>query len=314
MGKTGHKIKILFFGTPEIAAQHLETCLKEPSYQIVGVVTQPDQPSGRGQKLTPPAVKTLVSGAPDVKLFQPQQLKTQEFIEEIKALNADLGVSVAYGRLMPEALIKTPKYHCINVHFSALPKLRGPSPVESTILEGLPQAGCTVFWIDKDMDSGPILLQETLPVLSGETAPQLYERLRPIGVKLLHQAIKLIAQERAPRVTQQHDLATYCKIIKKKDGLINWHEDAGMIERKIRAFIKWPKATTNLFGRKLHLLEATPWPKAGYDGAIGDIVHLEKGQGFVVKCAQGSLLIRKVKPEGKRAMPAWSFVQGLHLK
>ncbi|MEK6544381.1 MAG: methionyl-tRNA formyltransferase [Elusimicrobiota bacterium] len=303
-------MKLIFFGTPQIAAEHLQALFDSPENEVLALVCQPDKPRGRGQTLEPCASKALaLRHDSTLPILQPTSLRDEAFKETFKRLGAELGVSVAYGRIIPADVFSMPKAGCINVHFSLLPRLRGPSPLEYTILEGHNETGCTTFLLEKEMDTGPMLMQETVPVLPRETAPQLGVRLTAIGIRLMLRSIALIAKDKAPKLPQNHTLATYCKMIRKEDGNIDWSKPAAATERMIRAFIRWPKAKATLYGQRLSILEAQVVADSSADEP-GTITGLVKERGFVVKCGSESLLVTQVQPEGKKPMSAWSFVQG----
>lgn len=304
-------MRLVFFGTPGLAVHYLIELTQDPRQVIAGIVTQPDKPKGRGLTIWPCAVKEAAGKLNIPVLLQPENLKNADFVRAFKNTRCDLGVVVAFGRIIPKEILSLPRHGLINVHFSLLPQLRGPSPVETSILWGLEKTGVTIFWITEKMDAGPIISQEALPINPQETAPQLRLRLIPLGMRLLKEALEKIPLGRAPRQTQEEAQASYSKIIKKEDGFVSWESPASEIERKIRAFVEWPKAQAQLFGKNVAILEASVHQDTATDKKTGEIIGIEKARGFVIKCKEGSLLIERVHPEGKKPMLALDFLRGI---
>lgn len=278
---------------------------------IAGIITRADKPKGRGLEKTPSPVKSLAQELNLRPVFEPEQLDDQHE-KAWRTMAPDLGVVVAYGKILPKRILEIPKKGFINVHFSLLPKLRGAAPAEYAILEGLDVTGVTIFWLDEGMDTGPILIQRGTPVKPEETAPELLERLTDIGTELLPEALTLIEQGRALKTPQNESLATYAKRLNKNDGQLNWSEPAHVLERKIRAFSAWPTCRATIEGRPVQILKA----KAGADqhpgeGGAGEITRIERPLGFFIKCGSGELMIHELRPEGGRAMSAWAFLQGI---
>lgn len=290
----------------------MQAIVSQTTYQVVGVATQPNQPKGRGLKVKASAVKEQALKLGLNPVLEPLDLKKDMgFLKQFNELKPDLAVTAAYGRILSKEILTCPRLGCINVHFSLLPRLRGASPIESAILEGYSSTGVTIFWMDEAMDTGAILTQEQVPIFPQETALQLRQRLVPLGIKLLLESLRLIAAGKAPRAPQDHTLASYCQLIRKEDGQIHWQESADIIERKIRAFAGWPKCETTFQGKRLQILKAKVVENGPSKEALpGQIIRLERGVGFIIKCNKGSLLIEEVQPEGKRPMSAWAFLQG----
>ncbi|MBI4667976.1 MAG: methionyl-tRNA formyltransferase [Elusimicrobia bacterium] len=309
-------MRIVFFGTPHTAAVHLDALIKNRRKDIVGVITKPDQPQGRGLKTMPSPVKALALEAGLDKIFEPAKIKDEGFQKQLNSLEPDLGVVVAYGKILPRPALESPKLGLINVHFSLLPKLRGPTPVEYAILEGYEKTGVTIFWLDEGMDTGPILSQEETAVGPDEDARQLLGRLTDIGTKLLIEAVEKIESGWAEKIAQDSGLATYSKKLEKSDSLIDWSQNAIVIERKIRALISWPGCHTLLGGRTIEILSAKAVEMNDATSAFkpGQITRVEKGAGFFIKCGSGELFVKNIRPQGGRAMSAWSFLQGLRIK
>ncbi|MEK7287192.1 MAG: methionyl-tRNA formyltransferase [Elusimicrobiota bacterium] len=303
-------MRILFFGTPALAAGYLRTLLESARHDIAGVVTRPDAPQGRGQKFGPSAVKALAAQYRLGPVFTPTHPRDADFSGALSDLRADIAVVVAYGKILPETILSATRTGFINVHFSLLPKLRGPSPAEYAILEGHADTGVSLFWIDQGMDTGPLLAQQSLPISPKETAPELLQRLERLGQNLLLKSLDRVAQGTAPKIPQNHTLASYSKIIKKEDGLIEWSEPAIKIECKIRAYAAWPKCWSTINGDRLQILKASAGPDQNGTREIGQVLNAEAAKGFFVKCGIGEILVETVCPEGGRPMPASAWLAG----
>lgn len=303
-------LKTLFFGTPDTAVPFLRR-LAEKS-RVLGVVTAPDRPAGRGHDLAAPAVKRAARelGLP---LFQPSSLKDPAALEKIRQWGtADLGVVVAYGYLIPKGIFSHPAQGLVNVHFSLLPRYRGAAPVQWALINGETETGVTLFRIEEGLDSGPIFLQKAVAVAPGDNAPALRGRLSEEGIRLMEEALDRFAKgpwEPAP----QRGEASRAPALKKEDGRIPWGRlGAAQAVNLIRGTWEWPGAYTTLQGR-LHRVrgaEAAPWE----GGAPGEVVSVEKGRGFLIKCASGALRVLRIQPEGKKETDAWDFWNGARLK
>lgn len=312
-------MKVVFFGTPDVAASHLESLAKENKHQILAVITRADKPRGRGQELLPSDVKQSALKLGISQILTPENIKTPEFLQTLQSFNADLGVVVAYGKLLPDTVINAPKLGCINVHFSLLPKLRGASPVEFAVWEGHKETGCTTFWIEKEMDAGDMIVQKSTAIDPAESAPELRKRLTTLGCETLSESLALIEKNQAPRIKQDHGKATFTRLIKKEDGAVNFKtQDAAAIDRTVRALREWPRVSFKFFGKNIQILKARAlenvsgsWQESPDSPTP---FYVEKGKGFVLKCAQGGLLVEEIQAEGKPPAAAWSYVQGLRLK
>ena len=298
MGK--EKLKIIFLGTPKFGAIILEELVKN-NYKPVLVITTPDKPVGRKQILTPPPVK-LVAQKYNIPVSQPEIIANLK--SEILNLKSDLIVVAAYGQIIPKDILKTPRYGCLNIHPSLLPKYRGPSPIQATILNNDQQTGVTIILMDEKIDHGPILANSKFQIPNSKiTYQELNRKLANLGVKLLIKTIpKWIKGKIKPKI--QNELkASYTKILKREDGKIDWSKPAKEIERQIRAFHPWPGSFTFCKrGNKtfrVKILEA-------------DVSKTENPQGLSVKCGRDYLVIKKLQPEGKKPMTAEEFLRGYH--
>ena len=309
-------VKILFFGTAQISKSFLEN-LYVNNHDIF-CVTMPDKPAARGQKLTPPAVKmfALEKGIP---FIQPENFD-DDVIRQIKNFNADAGIAVAYGKLIPQEVFNLPKYKTFNIHFSLLPKYRGAAPVQRALLNGETQTGVTSFFIEKTLDTGYILLQQTLPIEDKDTAKTLFEKLIPLGIETMNDTLKLLVNKN-PQGRKQEGDASFAPALKKEEGLIDWKKNAKEILNMLRGFYPWPGiycvvSKGKLEGKRLKILdfEIIETNTVNVDADAGKVFLIEKNKGFSVICGRGKILITKVQPENKPEMSAWDFLQSGHLK
>lgn len=288
MGNSSASHKVLFFGTPEIAVPCLEALHAAPGYDVVGVVTKPDKPVGRKQVMTPSAV-AQAADALGVSVFKPKTLRPNKpagltAIEELSALGADVCVVFAYGKILPREVLEMTPHGCVNVHPSLLPELRGPSPIQSAILHGLLETGISIMLLDEEMDTGPLLLQRALKVGERETAKTLHDRVAEEAPPVLLEALDGYLDGTLTPEPQDNAKATYCELIKKEDGEIDWSCSPAEIDRQIRALTPWPGAFTIKDGLRVKILEA----------------HVENGR----------LKIDTVQPAGKKPMLYEEFVRG----
>lgn len=306
-------MKLIFMGTPEAAVPALKRCVGD-GHEVVAVWTQPDRPAGRGNKLTPPPVKEYAL-AQNIPVYQPTKIKTPEALALFASHEADAAVVVAYGRILPAAILKTPPAGCINVHFSLLPKYRGAAPVNWVIVCGERVTGVTTMLMDEGLDTGPVLLQRAVEIGAKETAPELMERLAAAGADLLSETL-LRLDEIEPRA-QNHAEASLAPILKREDGKIDWSRRAAEIERCVRGFQPWPNAHTNYAGRRLIVWRAEE--VAGASDAqkklSGGEVVTARGDDLTVACGGDTFLrLLEVQPETKRRMNARDFLNGVKLQ
>jgi methionyl-tRNA formyltransferase len=307
------KLKIVFLGTPEIACGFLSR-LAATGHEIAGVISQPDRPVGRGLKLCCAPVSCL-AGELKLKVFKPAS--RQELHAVISELKPDLGVVVAYGRLIPQETLDLARYGFLNVHFSLLPKYRGAAPVQWALINGEKVTGVTLFWLDKGMDTGPVFLRREEPVLEDDDAASLFARLSVTGGELLAEGLAKISPGAITREPQSGE-ASMAPKLGAADALLDFSQPAARLLGRVRGLACGPRARFCLGlpdGRKLNVqvLEAALRPGAGA-GPSGSVLSIEPGAGFIVKCGDGGLLLKTVKPEGKRGMPAADFLNGLRLK
>lgn len=269
------------------------------------MVTQPDRPAGRGRKLTSPPVAVRAREL-DLRVLQPERL--QDARAELERLRPEVGVVVAYGRLIPRWLLTLPPHGFLNVHPSLLPRYRGASPIPHAILNGDPETGVTVIRLTEELDAGPILAQERVPILPQDTAGTLEARLAEVGAALLVRTLEALEQSRVHPQPQDASTATYCQKLTKEDGRIRWEDPADRIERHIRAMDPWPGAFTTRGGQLLKIWRARVVSAQG-SGRPGEIVRRTR-EGFVVATGEGALEVLEVQPPGGRRMPAAAYVRG----
>jgi methionyl-tRNA formyltransferase len=296
-------MRIVFIGTGKIGVPTLQALLKS-EHEVVGVVTQSDKPVGRAQSIEPPPIKKALA-ATKMRVLQPARIKEQTAIEEIRALEPDVVVVMAYGQLLPREVLEIPKIACLNLHASLLPRWRGAAPIQAAIAAGDPETGITGMYMDEGLDAGDILLQRTIDILPDDTGGSLHDRLAQIAPEALLESLQLLANGRAPRTPQDNTFATYAPKLKREDGRIDWSESAEAIERKIRAFDPWPGAFMEFDGRNLKIFSAVI---VGFCGMPGEILRNEKQ--LVVAAGEGALSLGEVQLEGKRRMSVAEFLRG----
>jgi methionyl-tRNA formyltransferase len=310
-------MRILFIGTGEIGLPTLRMLHEWRDHELVGVITQPDKPVGRDQKITPPPIKKALchpSSHSDVAyaisecellILQPVRMKAGESIEEIRALEPDVIVVMAYGQILPRDVLQIPKFACLNLHASLLPRWRGAAPIQAAIAAGDPETGITVMYMDEGLDTGEILLRRKIEIAPDETGGSLHDKLAQIAPEALAEAILLLDQGKAPRLPQENQLATYAPKLRREHGRIDWSEPAEVIERKIRAFDPWPGAFMEIDHRNLKIFGATI---ADGRGKPGEISRNENE--LIVTAGEGALSLGEVQLEGKRRMSAAEFLRG----
>ncbi|BCJ04367.1 methionyl-tRNA formyltransferase [Pseudomonas sp. RtIB026] len=289
-------MRIVFAGTPEFAAEHLKALLDSP-YEIVAVYTQPDRPAGRGQKLMPSAVKALAV-AHDIPVYQPQTLRNADAQAELAALKPDLMVVVAYGLILPQAVLDIPRLGCINSHASLLPRWRGAAPIQRAVEAGDSESGVTVMRMEAGLDTGPMLLKVVTPIGADDTGGTLHDRLAEMGPPAVVQAIAGLADGSLQGEVQDDALATYAHKLNKDEARIDWSRPAVELERLIRAFNPWPVCHSTLDGESVKVLAAN---LSTGQGAPGEILSASK-DGLVVACGDGALSLTRLQLPGGKAL------------
>ena len=301
-------LRIVFMGTPEFACPTLRTLI-ERGEQVVAVVTQPDRPKGRGQQTLPPPVKVLAE-LHGIPVLQPVKVRHPDAIEEIRALKPDLIVVIAFGQILPKALLDIPGSGCINVHASLLPRYRGAAPLNWCIINGETETGVTTMLMDVGLDTGDMLLKRVTPIDPDEDTSSLHDRLSGIGAELLAETIDLAARGLLEPIKQDDALTCYAPMLKKEDGLIDWGKDAPGIKNLVRGMTPWPGAFSYLDDKLLKVFRVQCTSGTGAPGEV-----LAAGRdGIEVACGEGSVIIHELQLEGKKRLPAAEFLAGCKLE
>ncbi len=303
-------MKVLFLGTSEFSCPSLESLL-ESAHEVIGVVTQPDRPKGRGQKFSPSPVKSLAV-AKNLPVFQPERVRDHSSLEVLKSLHPDLMVVVAYGQILSPAVLAIPPRGCVNVHASLLPKFRGAAPIARAILEGETRTGVTTMLMDAGMDTGPILLTAETSVEESDTQGTLHDRLARMGARLLGQTLEGWEKGTLTPIPQDPSLATYAPKIQKEEGRINWQTPARQLFNLVRAFDPWPGAFTVWAGRILKLFQPRPLEEEAKE-APGTVVQTSAA-GLRIATSDGYLLIRELQLANRPRMGVSEFLRGYPLK
>lgn len=293
-------LRIIFAGTPDFAARHLDALLSS-GHQVVGVFTQPDRPAGRGKKLMPSPVKVLAEehGLP---VFQPASLRPQENQQLVEDLNADVMVVVAYGLILPKSVLDMPRLGCINVHGSLLPRWRGAAPIQRSLWAGDADTGVTIMQMDVGLDTGDMLYKLSCPITDEDTSATLYDKLAELGPKGLIDTLQQLADNRVQPEVQDEALVTYADKLSKEEARLDWSLPAAQLERCIRAFNPWPMSWLEIDGQPVKVWQASVI--AGpVNAAPGTIIEANK-QGIQVATVEGILNLESLQPAGKKAMSA----------
>lgn len=290
-------MRIVFIGTGGIGLPTLRYLCEAAEHEIVGIVTQPDKPVGRAQTITPPPIKAAVAER-GIPVLQPRRIKEPAAIDELRAFRPDLVIVMAYGQILPRAVLEIPTIACLNLHASLLPRWRGAAPIQAAIAAGDGVTGITVMYMDEGLDTGDILLKREVPVAADETGGSLHDKLAELAPVALADALQLLAQGAAPRLQQDHESATYAPKLERESGRIDWLQQAAVIERTIRAFDPWPSAFTAVRDpsgreRKLKIFKA----RVG-EGAL------------MFRAGDAPLAIAEAQLEGSRRMSAEELLRG----
>jgi methionyl-tRNA formyltransferase len=311
-------MKLIFMGTPALAVPALEALCTE--HEIALVVTQPDKPAGRGKQVSASAVKTfaLEHGLP---VAQPARARNEEFITQLREIAPEAIAVVAFGQILPRAILDLPPRGCVNAHFSLLPRWRGAAPVQHAILAGDTITGVTTQWMAEKLDSGDIILQSELAIGPEETTGDLWQRLMPLGAEVLRDTMRLIAEGRAPRVPQDENLITWAPTLNREDGHINWEQGAPSIANRVRAMNPWPGAWCDFRGGTLKIWRATIGSRDEYsvvasatpNPAPGAVLTVNS-DGVLVATSGGTIQLLEVQAEGRPRLPAAAWARGARLQ
>jgi methionyl-tRNA formyltransferase len=298
------KVRLVFMGTPEFACPSLRKLI-ERGEEILAVVTQPDRPKGRGQQLAPPPVKVLAAEH-GITVLQPPKVRMPEFIEVVKGLDPDLIVVVAFGQILPRALLDIPRYGCINVHASLLPRYRGAAPINWCIINGETETGVTTMLMDVGLDTGDMLVRRAIPIDPDEDSSALHDRLAPVGAEALAETLDLLSDGRLVPQKQDDSLSSYVPMLRKEDGMIDWNSPAGAVKNRVRGTTPWPGAYTFLDGATLKVFRVRVAHGSGRPGTV-----LQAGKsGIEVACGSGSVMLEEVQAEGRKRLKAAEFLAG----
>jgi len=301
-------MKVLFMGTPEFAVPCLEQLIKD-KFHVVGVVTQPDKPKGRGHRLAAPPVKECALKN-DIPVFQPETLKNEAFKESLETLQPDIIVVVAYGKILPKYILEYPELGCINVHASLLPKYRGAGPIQWCIINGEKITGVTTMYMNEGLDTGDMILKEEIAIGENETAGELHDRLALLGTRVLHETLALIEKGMAPRIPQSDHEATYAPMLDKSTGLINWNKKAQDIKNLVRGVTPWPAAYTYYQGKMMKIYSVDVMPGNG-KALPGTIIEHIPDNGLIIQAGDGNrIVIRELQFEGGKKMTIDEYLRG----
>ena len=305
-------LRIVFFGTPAFAVPSLEALIAS-RHRVVAVVSQPDRPKGRGHQLQPTPTKT-VAFAHGIPVLQPAKIREQAFLDRVRDLGADLGVVVAFGRILPDALLAIPRLGMINVHASVLPRYRGAAPIQRAVLAGDPETGVTIMRVEAELDAGPTFAVATVPIPSDATSGDMEGVLATLGARLLVPVIDDLAMGRAVETPQDPARATHAAKITKEEGVIDWTQPADVVHNRVRGLQPWPLASTRLGSDRIVLRRTRPSsPGSAPDVTLAapGTVARAAGDELVVVCGGGTLLqVLELQPEGRRTMTAREFLAG----
>ncbi len=304
-------MKIIFMGTPDFSVPTLKTLI-ESKHEVVACYTQPDKPKGRGKKLQMTPVKAACIEA-KIPVYQPTKIRNKENIIKFQEIKADIAVVIAYGQILPKEILDTPKYGCINIHASLLPKYRGAAPYQWAVINGETTTGITTMQMDVGMDTGDMLLKTIVNIDNFETAGSLHDKLMYSGGKLLLETLKQVEEGTLKPVKQNDELATYAPMLDKNYGKINWHKSAEKIESLIRGLNPWPSAYTFMDDKLLKIWKATIIEEDKEKFTPGTILSIHNKKGIVVQCETGALLVTELQLQGKKRMDAPSFMRGYNI-
>ncbi|WP_250673315.1 methionyl-tRNA formyltransferase [Paraclostridium ghonii] len=299
-------MKIVFMGTPEFAVPCLQKIIDE-GHEVVSVVTQPDKPKGRGKKLAMPPVKELALKY-DIPVYQPLKAREESFVETLKELNPELIVVVAFGQILPKSILNIPKYGCVNVHASLLPRYRGAAPLNWVIINGEEKTGVTTMYMDEGLDTGDMILKSEIPLDDEITAGELHDKMMIDGAQVLKETIDLISKGQAPREKQNNENTCYSPIMNKSLGNIDWNKSAKDIHNLIRGINPWPSAYTTYEAQTMKIWK-TKVINENSDKKPGTILSVGK-EGIEVSTGEGSIQIKEIQMSGKKRMEVHEYIKG----
>ncbi|MBK5897852.1 methionyl-tRNA formyltransferase [Catonella massiliensis] len=297
-------MKIIFMGTPDFAAASLEALIAS-RHEIQAVVTQPDKPKGRKGELTPSPVK-VIAKREGIKVYQPLKVRDEEFVKTLRAYNPDVMVVVAFGQIIPLSILKMPKFGCVNIHGSLLPKYRGAAPIQWAVLDGEKETGITTILMDEGIDTGDILLKKTIKIDTDETSGSLFDKLMALGAETILETLDELEKGSLTPTKQGESPTAYAKMLTKAMGLIDFTRPAKELDCFVRGMNPWPSAYTLLSGKTLKL-----WKVRAVEGSgkAGSVIDIDK-ESFTIACGEGAIEVLEVQLEGKKRMSAGDFLKG----
>lgn len=301
--------RIVYMGTPDFSVPALESLIE--SGMLVGVVTQPDRPAGRGNRLRPPPVKVAAEKA-GIPVFQPKSLRKEEAAAPIREWQPDLIIVAAFGQILKPHILDYPRLGCVNIHASLLPRWRGAAPIQAAILHGDTDTGITLMQMDVGLDTGDILVSESIPLAVDETASTLHDKLAAMGGMMVEKYLPALIEQRLPSTPQDDAFATYASRISKEDGEIDWEKSAVEIDRHIRAMSPWPGAHTVWNGKqlKIHAAQPATIPFYALGGYLPGTVFIPDGSDVMVQTGSGGIRLETIQLSGKKALDVADFVRG----
>ena len=305
-------MRIVYMGTPDFAVEALEVLAA--SHEVVAVVSQPDKPKGRKMELAMPPVKETAMKY-NIPVYQPVKVKNNtEFLETLKGINPDVIVVVAFGQLLPKEILELPKYRCINIHASLLPKYRGAAPIQWAVIDGEEETGVTTMLMDEGLDTGDILEQKTIRLAEDETGGSLFDKLAKLGGELILSTLEGLENNTITPVSQRQESSNYAKMLTKELGNLDFLMDAASLERLIRGLNPWPSAYTHWNGKTLKIWKAmVVESECMSENSIGTVVHVSKDS-FVIQTKECGLCVQELQLEGKKRMDCGTFLRGYHLE
>lgn len=301
-------MKVLFMGTPDFAVPCLEALVSH-GHQVVGAFTQPDKPVGRKQVLTPPPVKVCAMQH-DIPVYQPEKMKDGTAMELVRQLDPEIIVVVAYGKILPKDILEYPKYGCVNIHGSLLPRYRGAAPIQWSVINGEKETGVTAMRMDEGLDTGDMLLKRSVTIGENETADELFERLKDVGAQALLETLEQLQAGTCQCTPQDDSQSCYASMLDKQMACIDFTKKARQVHNLIRGLNSWPIAYTYCDGKKMKIYTSTVAKDEGSLGTPGQVLGLKKGCGLEVACGQGSIYLKVIQMEGKKRMDIEDYLCG----
>ena len=297
-------MRIIFMGTPEFAAPAIDSLIAA-GHEIAAVFSQPDKPKGRGYALTPPPVKVRAMEH-NIPVYQPTSMKDGEALKIFHDIQPDVGVVIAYGKILPKDILDAPRYGCINVHASLLPKYRGAAPIQWSVIDGEPKTGVTTMQMDVGLDTGDMLMKAELDIGENETADELHDRLSELGAQLIVKTVHAADKGELVREKQDDSKSCYASMLTKEMSRIDFSRPASEVHNKVRGLNSWPGASAVFGGKRIKIHRTVLRSESGEPGRV---ISLEP---LIVACGEGSVELAEVQPEGRKKMTAAAFVNGLH--